>query len=442
MQQEKQKLNTDIAKLKGKYEGYQGTYEGLSNKYETAIKEKMLMKLEKDRLKAKVENLESNLRQIKDEGEPPKDKTVEHSNFGVDVSPAKTHVSSMSKGSPKKEMSSIEGGRTTTKGPSADKPRVTPIRKLDPRNPHLDEEYEPMNAHMGNVKTFKSHLMGITSLSFNPRKDILATGSDDTTWKLWSIPSGDLIMSGEGHQDWIGGVAFHPLGNFLATASGDGCVKIWDFVNAKCQRTYAEHGQPVWDVAFHDSGDFLISCSMDQSIKLWDMAIPKQSRFTFRGHADQVNSIDWMPYSCMFASGSTDKTVSLWDIRTNLCVQTFVGHEQSINSVKWNNTGDYIASADSDGYVKVWDVRMVKEAVNFDCQYSSANCVLFDKASKYVLAGTSDNNSIHVFNLQTGEKDGELKGHEDSVLAMTWDNSKEGSCLISASSDCSFRLWQ
>ena len=44
VQQEKQKLNADIGKLKKKYEEYQTTYEQLSNKYESAVKEKMLMK--------------------------------------------------------------------------------------------------------------------------------------------------------------------------------------------------------------------------------------------------------------------------------------------------------------------------------------------------------------------------------------------------------------
>jgi hypothetical protein len=61
------------------------------------------------------------------------------------------------------------------------------------------EEFEPINTHMSNIKTIKGHLMGVTSLDYNQKKDILATGSDDTTWKLWSVPSGDLIMSGEGH---------------------------------------------------------------------------------------------------------------------------------------------------------------------------------------------------------------------------------------------------
>jgi len=119
-------------------------------------------------------------------------------------------------------------------------PSVMP--KTDRPNPHISEAYEPTGSHLSVQKTFKGHLMGVTSLAYNPKKDILATGSDDTTWKLWSIPTGDLIMSGEGHLDWVGGLDFHPRGNLLATASGDGTVKIWDFVNACCAFTFSEHG--------------------------------------------------------------------------------------------------------------------------------------------------------------------------------------------------------
>ena len=49
------------------------------------------MKLEKDRLKAKVENLESNLSQIKNDGEPAK--TTEQSAMQLGDSPTKTQFS-------------------------------------------------------------------------------------------------------------------------------------------------------------------------------------------------------------------------------------------------------------------------------------------------------------------------------------------------------------
>ena len=60
--------------------------------------------------------------------------------------------------------------------------------------------------------------MGVTSLSFNSKKDIQATDSDDTTCKLQSVSNGDFIMSGEGHIDWVGGFEFHPRANLFTTA--------------------------------------------------------------------------------------------------------------------------------------------------------------------------------------------------------------------------------
>ncbi len=61
-----------------------------------------------------------------------------------------------------------------------------------------------------------------------------------------------------------------------------------------------------------------------------------RSRFTFRGHVDSVNSIQFQPYTQVFVSGSGDKTVAMWDIRTSQCVQTFYGHNNAVNSCKFN----------------------------------------------------------------------------------------------------------
>lgn len=52
--QEKNKLITDIKKLKKHYEGYEPTLKQLQQKYEIAMKEKMLRKLERDKLANKV----------------------------------------------------------------------------------------------------------------------------------------------------------------------------------------------------------------------------------------------------------------------------------------------------------------------------------------------------------------------------------------------------
>lgn len=83
--------------------------------------------------------------------------------------------------------------------------------------------------------------MTISSLAMHPKKSIVATASDDFTWKIWTLPAGELIMSGEGHRDWVSGVSFHPKGSHLATCSGDTTIKVWDFINANCNHTFTEH---------------------------------------------------------------------------------------------------------------------------------------------------------------------------------------------------------
>ena len=79
-------------------------------------------------------------------------------------------------------------------------------------------------------------------------------------------------------------------------------------------RHLAEHTGPVWDVAYHDCGDFVVSASMDQCAKLWDVVTGKAKQ-AFRGHVDSVNSVCFQPFSNTIATGSGDKTVSLWDCR-------------------------------------------------------------------------------------------------------------------------------
>merc|ERR1719153_1551143 len=81
-----------------------------------------------------------------------------------------------------------------------------------------EETVEPVQIEKLNLfKTLNVHQHAVSKLALHPTKDIVATTSDDMTWKLWNLPSGELIMSGEGHKDWISAVSFSPAGSHLAT---------------------------------------------------------------------------------------------------------------------------------------------------------------------------------------------------------------------------------
>lgn len=48
------------------------------------------------------------------------------------------------------------------------------------------------------------------SVIIHPKKPVVVTASDDGTWRMWGLPAGDLIMTGDGHKDWVSGLDFHP----------------------------------------------------------------------------------------------------------------------------------------------------------------------------------------------------------------------------------------
>ena len=101
-------------------------------------------------------------------------------------------------------------------------------------------------------------------------------------------------------------------------------------------------------------------------------------------------------------SGSADKTLSIWDMRTGLTVQTFYGHLNAINDAIFSIGGQYIASCDSDGILKVWDIRMVQEMLQIDTGDAIALSVCFEKNSKHVAVGCSDA-EIKMVNIEKGE---------------------------------------
>jgi WD40 repeat protein len=400
--QEKNRLLSDLKRLKKHYEQYEPTLTELRHKYECAMKEKMLMRLERDRFAAKNETLQKQIAQYEAKDEPDDEEKMQ---------------ATMAK---------------------SKKTRDTPWPKEDRPNPNLSMKFEPFKTQDARLqRTFKGHLGSIARVTFHPRLQVIGTASDDHTWKLWSSPNGELVMSGEGHKDWVSDIQFHPKGNIVATTSGDATVKLWDMVKEGCTHTFADHPQAVWSCAFHDQGDFLVTSSMDHTTKIFDLNSVR-CRQTLRGHVDSVNHVTFQPSSNNLCTCSGDKTVSLWDIRSGLCIQTFYGHANAVNRASFTLRGDIIASTDSDGLVKLWDVRMVSEYLQIDSGRHPANAGAFDRSGK-VLAIASGDATVKLFDIEKKVFLLNFEGHEDAVQDVCFE--PNGKFLVSSGSDCTFRMW-
>jgi tetratricopeptide (TPR) repeat protein len=67
---------------------------------------------------------------------------------------------------------------------------------------------------------------GVASVAFSPDGQLLASGSDDRTIRLWKVGDGSLVREVKGRTGGVWGVAFSPDGQLLASGSGDQSVRL------------------------------------------------------------------------------------------------------------------------------------------------------------------------------------------------------------------------
>jgi WD40 repeat protein len=77
---------------------------------------------------------------------------------------------------------------------------------------------------------------------------------------------------------------------------------------------------------------------------------------TLTGHTDWVNSVAFSPDGRLLASGSSDRTIKLWDVATGREVRTLSGHTDIVTSVAFSPDGRLLASGSDDKTIKLWDI--------------------------------------------------------------------------------------
>ena len=122
-------------------------------------------------------------------------------------------------------------------------------------------------------------------MAFDPQGGTLASGSDDTTVKLWEVRSGKLLRTLEGQQDTV--LAWRLIRRAGRWPAG---VMTTRSSSGNAQRQAAPHARRtpdwVWSVAFDPQGGTLASGSDDKTVKLWEARSGKLLH-TLEGHRDR-----------------------------------------------------------------------------------------------------------------------------------------------------------
>lgn len=155
---------------------------------------------------------------------------------------------------------------------------------------------------------------------------------------------------------------------------------------------------------------------------------------TLKGHSGEVNGIAALPNGNL-ASGSTDRTIKIWNTETGKCLQTLIdGHNLNIGSIISLEDG-YIA-ASSIGKIKIWNVSTGQKVDTWSGNSHRVYSMTLMNQMGYFATGLEDG-TIKIWN-RKGINIKTLTGHTKSVINLV---SFRDGYLASTSYDHTVRIW-
>eukprot|EP00058_Branchiostoma_floridae_P009903 XP_002595391.1 hypothetical protein BRAFLDRAFT_69221 [Branchiostoma floridae] len=197
----------------------------------------------------------------------------------------------------------------------------------------------------------------------------------------------------------------------------------------RCKGTYVGHQGPVWTLCVH--GDLLFSGSSDKTIKVWDIPSLEHMK-TIQAHDNPVCTL--VASNNLLFSGSL-KAIKVWDIHTLQLKRELTGLNHWVRALVASTHYLYSGSYQT---IKIWDLKSL-ECVHV-LQTSGGSVYSIAITNHHILCGTYEN-CIHVWDLDSHEQIQTLTGHVGTVYALAVVNTHEGTKVFSASYDRSLRVW-
>ncbi|KAG0005667.1 DNA excision repair protein ERCC-8 [Entomortierella chlamydospora] len=248
-----------------------------------------------------------------------------------------------------------------------------------------------------------------------------------------------------GHKGGVSRARWYPFDNgMFTTSSFDNTVKVWDTNAMEVACTFdllnKVYSHAISSKATHG---LIATASEDPRIRLCDMK-SGASTHTLSGHRGTVLSVEWSPrHEFLLASGSTDKTARLWDIRkSNSCLcsldlhnsnspqlaESNTAHTRTVNGVVFTPDGLHLITAGHDDKMRLWNLYTGQNTLtnygtmirNKFIHNLSPLVSPMSAGSPHYVFHPSDDRSIFMFDLMDGSLIKRLTGSYGRVTALAW----------------------
>jgi WD40 repeat protein len=322
------------------------------------------------------------------------------------------------------------------------------------------------------IATLVGHDGSVQACAVSPEGRLIASASADRTIRIWELESGRLRVTLAGHSRPVHSCAFSPDGARLVSGAGDGTLKVWEVrvaseaappaarvewslvEAARVEWSLAEDEQDESDPSIHyvsqskhqgaaracaisPDGAFAVTGSSDKTLMLWDLASGADV-FGMEGHWDEVSACAWSADGRFIVSASHDRSLKIWDAAARRLVRTLSGHADMVTSCAISPDSRYVLSASWDRSVRLWDAASGAEVRCLSGHTKTVGACAFAPDGRYAVSGSWDH-TLRLWDLQSGSEAAVLEGHTDAVSACAC--SPDGRWIVSGSYDGTLRVW-
>ena len=287
------------------------------------------------------------------------------------------------------------------------------------------------------VNLIARHTRLVYSVAFSHDSSMLAVGYYDTL-RLWDAGNGKHLRTLEGHVGGVDCVAFSPMASRLPVELGT--IQFVCGTPARGEACTPSPGTKIGSSPwrFPPDGFTLASGASDGSLRVWDVRTGEaiQTLQDYPGRRSFV--VAFSPDGLTLAGGRLPSTASassppgrieLWDTGTWEHVRTLEGHTATVGWVAFSPDGDMLASAGGwyDDTVRLWDTRTWKQTHTLAGHNRGVDSVAFSPDG-FTLASAGDDDTVRLWDTRTGEHLHTLEGHADYPLSLAFSPGGPDAC--------------